>query len=203
MIAANELTDRSVTLRPMTPADAELHLAGEDEQTVRFLSWGRSTMETVLAWIEHNRTSLEESGPVRAFGICLTTTGTLVGMVETNMATSFFRSGVANITYGLYPDARGHGYATIAVSLAMRYLVAHTDTDVAAIQVHPENVASSRIPERLGFCFLGNRKASESDQMRTYAKPLRRPVQLRLSDVCQHEPIAASHNKPNASDPRS
>ena len=185
MIASNELTDCVVTLRPMTSADAEIHLAGEDEQTVRFLSGGRSTMETVLAWIECNRASHEASGPVRAFGICLTTTGALVGMVEANMAISFFSPGVANVTYGLYPDARGHGYATRAVYLAMRYLVDDTDTDVAAIQVHPENVASSRIPERLGFRFLGNRKASESDQMRTYAKSLRRPAELRLSDVCQ------------------
>ncbi len=185
MVAANELTDGVVTLRPMTPADAESHLAGEDEQTVRFLSGGRSTMETVLLWIECNRVSHEASGPVRVFGICLTDIGTLVGMVEANMATSFFRPGVANVTYGLYPDARGHGYATRAVYLAMRYLVDHTDTDVAAIQVHPENVASSRIPERLGFRFLGNRKASESDKMMTYAKSLRRPVELLLSDVCQ------------------
>jgi hypothetical protein len=75
MAESNELTDGVVTLRPMTPADAELHLAGEDEPTVRFLSGGRSTMETVLAWIERNRVSRETSGPVRSFGICLADTG--------------------------------------------------------------------------------------------------------------------------------
>ena len=185
MAAANELTDGVVTLRPMTPTDAELHLAGEDEPTARFLSGGRSTMETVLAWIERNRVSRETSGPVRSFGICLAATGALIGMVEANMAAPGFRPGVANISYGLYPEARGNGYATRAVDLITRYLVGQTGTDVAAIQVHPENLASARVPGRLGFRFLGERVTSESERMMTYAKSLRRPDKLRLSDVCQ------------------
>ncbi len=185
MAAADELTDGVVRLRPMTPADAEQHLAGEDEPTVRFLSGGRSTMETVLAWIERNRVSLETSGPVRAFGICLADAGTLVGMVEANMSAPGFRPGVANITYGLYPDVRGTGYATRAVDLLTRYLVDQTDTEVAAIQVHPENLASARLPGRLGFRYLGDRPTSENGRLMTYAKPLRRPDELSLSDVRQ------------------
>ena len=122
MTPADELTDGIVTLRSMTPADAELHLAGEDEPTVQYLSGGHSTMETVLAWIGRSRVSLASSGPVRAFGICLTATGTLVGMVEANMAAPGFRPGVANISFGLHPSARGHGHATRAVDLLRRYL---------------------------------------------------------------------------------
>jgi RimJ/RimL family protein N-acetyltransferase len=181
----DELTDGVVTLRPMTPADAERHLAGEDEPTARFLSGGRSTMETVLASIERNRVSRETSGPVRSFGICVAATGTLVGMVEANMAAPGFRPGVANISYGLYPEARGNGYATRAVDLLTRYLVDHTAADVAAIQVHPENLPSARLPGRIGFRFLGVRKTSESDRMMTYAKSLRRDAELGLTDVCQ------------------
>jgi RimJ/RimL family protein N-acetyltransferase len=180
-----ELTDGVVTLRPMTPADAERHLAGEDEPTARFLSGGHSTMETVLAWIERCRVSRESSGPVRAFGICLAATGTLVGMVEANMAAPGFRQGVANISYGLYPDARGNGYATRAVDLVTRYLTENTGAQMAAIQVHPENLPSARLPGRLGFRFLGNRVTTESDRMMTYAKSLRRVDDLRLSDVCE------------------
>lgn len=141
-------------------------------------------METVLAWIERNRVSRETSGPVRSFGICLAGTGTLVGVVEANTATPGFHPGIANISYGLYPDARGHGYATRAVDLVTRYLADHTGTDVAAIQVHPENLASVRLPGRLGFRFLGDRVTPEGDRMMTYAKTLRRADELRLSDVC-------------------
>jgi RimJ/RimL family protein N-acetyltransferase len=181
---SNELTDGVVTLRLMTPADAERHLAGEDEPTARFLSGGRSTMETVLAGIERKRESWESSGPVRSFGICLAAAGTLVGMVEANMAAPGFHPGVANISYGLYPDARGHGYATRAVDLLMRYLVDKTDTVVAAIQVHPENLASARLPGRLGFRFLGDRVTPEGERMLTWAKSLRRADEPSLSDVC-------------------
>lgn len=184
MPPAHELSDGVVTLRPMTPADAAVHLAGEDEPTARFLSGGRSTMETVLAWIERNRVSRETSGPVLSFGICLARTGALVGMVEANIATPGFHPGVANISYGLYPGARGHGYATRSVDLVTRYLADHAGTEVAAIQVHSENLASARVPGRLGFRFLGERVTPEGDRMMTYAKSLRRAKELRLSDVC-------------------
>ena len=183
--AVNELSDGVVTLRALTPTDAEVHLAGEDEPTVRFLSGGRSTMATVLAWIERNRLSREASGPVRSFGICLAATGTLVGVVEANLATPGFRPGVANISYGLYPGARGHGYATRAVELMTRHLVDCTAAAIAAIQVHPENPASARLPGRLSFRFLGERVTAEGERMLTYAKALRQPAELRLADVCQ------------------
>jgi RimJ/RimL family protein N-acetyltransferase len=181
-----DLTDGVVVLRPMTPADAELHLAGEDEPTVRFLSGGRSTVETVLAWIERNRVSRGSAGPVRSFGICLAATGALIGMVEANLAAPGFRSGVANISYGLYPGARGHGHATRAVVLMTRYLAAESDADVAAIQVQPENFASARLPGRAGFRFLGERVTADGERMMTYAMALRPPAgEVSLSDVCQ------------------
>jgi RimJ/RimL family protein N-acetyltransferase len=183
------MTDGIVLLRLMTPADAAEHLAGEDELAARFLSGGRSTIETVLASIERNRLSWDSAGPVRCLGICLAATGVLIGMVEANLAAPGFRPRVANISYGLYPEARGQGYATRAVALMLRYLTEDSDADVAAIQVHPENHASARVPVRAGFHFLGERMTPEGDRMMTYARALRSSEgELRLSDVCELSP---------------
>ncbi len=183
-LACVDFTDSIVTLRPMTPADAEAHLAGEDEPTVRYLSGGRSTVATVSAWIERNRVSWEFGGPVRCFGIREAATGRLIGMVEAHLAAPGFRAGVANISYGLYPEARGKGYATRAVRLMVSHLAEETDAGVAAIQVHPENVASAAVPARAGFRRLGERVTPDGERMLTFGLSLRPTAdELTLSDV--------------------
>jgi len=181
-----QLTDGVILLRPMTPADAATHLAGEDEPTARFLSGGRSTIETVTAWIERCRLSWETNGPVRAFGIREKATGDLVGMVEANLAAADYRDSVTNISYGLYPAARGRGYATRAVRLVVRYLVEKTAANIAVIQTHPENSASARVALRAAFRPLGDRIASDGDRMVVFAVGLRPEVgELALTDVCR------------------
>lgn len=169
----------------MTLDDAAFHLAGEDEPTVRYLSGGRSTLATVTAWIELNRRSWESGGPVRCFGICEAITDQLVGMVEANLAAPGFRAGVANISYGIYPAARGKGYATRAVLLVADYLAEKTDAGVAVIQVHIENEASAAVPVRAGFRRLGERVTSAGERMLTFALLLRPAAdQLTISSVC-------------------
>jgi hypothetical protein len=106
MAMAIELTDGVVALRPMTPADAELHLAGEDELAVRFLSGGRSTVETVLAWIERSRVSRDSAGPVRCLGVCLAVTGVLIGHGRRSRSTL---SLIARNTSGARPPTNTTG----------------------------------------------------------------------------------------------
>jgi hypothetical protein len=113
-----ELTDGKILLRHFRLVDAESHLAGEDAEQVRWLSGGRGTLPGVLAWIEGNQRHWQVAGPVFNFAIVHAHTGTLLGMVEAN--TDYLRiaglhEGDANISYGLYPCARGHGYASRAV----------------------------------------------------------------------------------------
>ena len=182
--AKDQLTDGLIILRQITPADAEQHLAGEDEPTVQFLSGGRSTMKSVLAWAEFCQQSWDSSGPKKAFGISLLDANELIGAVDFDIAAPGIRAGVANISYGLYPDARGNGYATRAVSLVMRYLVSQTRVAIAVIRVDRENINSQRIPERLDFNYLGLGKTPESVNLMTYAKALRGSNELELSDVC-------------------
>ncbi len=182
---AIELTDNVIILRPMTLDDAATHLAGEDELTVRFLSGGRSSLETVCAQIERNRRSWEVGGPIRCFGIREAATGELIGIVEANVAAPGYRSGVANISYGLYPHARGRGFVTRAVRLMVRHLTENSIAAVAVIQVDPENQDSARVPPRLGFRLLGTRDAEGGSRMTVFGLRLA-PAKdaLTLCDVC-------------------
>ena len=118
-----ELTDGTILLRPFRPEDAATHLTGEDAEQVRWLSGGRGTLVRVLAWIEANQRHWQAGGPVFNFAIVNASTGTLLGMVEATTdyrRIAGLRQGDANISYGLYPGARGHGYASRAVALVGR-----------------------------------------------------------------------------------
>jgi RimJ/RimL family protein N-acetyltransferase len=158
----------------MTQADAADHLAGEDEPTVRWLSGGVGTPETVSRWIDRNLESWRTEGAIRSFGIRDAATDTLIGMVEANLALAGLRSGAANISYGLSAPARGRGYASRAVELMCSYLGAETPTDVVVIQVDPENEMSLRVPGRTRFKYVGTRISSQNELLRTFIRRLLR-----------------------------
>ncbi len=62
--------------------------------------------------------------------------------------------GEVEIGYGLAPSARGHGYATSAVSLLLDWVAAQGARSVRA-EVLPGNTASLRLLDRLGFQDVG------------------------------------------------
>lgn len=165
--------DGVVRLRPMSVEDAEVHLSGEDESTVRWLSGERSTIETVTAWIERNLRSLERGGPVRCFGIRRVDGDVLVGVVEATLDLPGLRQGVANISYGLYPHARGRRYATRAVELMCDYLVSETPAWAAVVRAHRENEASHGVPGRAGFRCVGSYTSPGGGELVTYLRRLR------------------------------
>ena len=65
-----------------------------------------------------------------------------------------------NISYGIYPEARGKGYAVEAVKLLMQFLkkLGHKRT---IIRVNPQNVASLSVPRKLGFEELNDESKDE------------------------------------------
>lgn len=184
MAMENSLSDGIVFLRKITAKDVERHLAAEDEPTVRFLSGGRSTAKSVLAWAKTAEQSWNSSGPKRSFGIALSKEGELIGMVDFNVEAPKLHVGVANISYGIYPDARGNGYATRAVELVTNYIRYQTNINIVVIGAHTENVKSQRVAERLGFLRLGIHLVGDSgDELEIYAKTLRKHKELSLSDI--------------------
>jgi RimJ/RimL family protein N-acetyltransferase len=74
-------------------------------------------------------------------------------MVEANFmldAHDGIDEGDANISYGLYPAARGKGYASRAVNLMVEFLW-ERGVRRAVIRVAPGNERSLRVPRRTGF----------------------------------------------------
>ncbi|MEU6803580.1 GNAT family N-acetyltransferase [Streptomyces neyagawaensis] len=166
------LSDGLVTLSPLRPEDAETHLAGEDEELVRWLSGGRSTREGVDAYLRHCQEQWEASGPLRAFGIRVGTDEVLAGTIDLRFTVAGLAPGQVNVAYGLYPPWRGRGLATRAVLLVSGYAAAEGGKE-AVIRVEPENAASAAVARRSGF--LPGKRTQDEDGTRLdwYVRDLR------------------------------
>lgn len=139
-----------VELRTLSTADAQPHNAGEDEETVRWLTGAPSTIDATVAHFEMLAANQERGEGQRGFGVWVD--GVLAGYVDCNPAvTDGLRSGEVNITYAVHPWARGQGVARRAVELICAFIRDHHIGTKAAIRVDPANEASIRLAERCGF----------------------------------------------------
>ena len=165
-----KLTNGTLSLRPFTLDDAEYHLTHEDSETEKWLSGGKSTLESVTAWIQKNAESWANGGPVYNFAVT-DASKTLIGMVEARPIdrTVFnLQDGDMNISYGIYPKARGNGYAAQAVQLLMQFLKEH-GFKRAIIRINPDNTASLSVPRTLGFEKL---QGESKDELIAFGKTL-------------------------------
>jgi RimJ/RimL family protein N-acetyltransferase len=166
---AAELTDGIITLRPPRFEDAADHLAGEDDEIAKWLSGGRSTLETVQSYIRSCEENWRGYGPRRAFGIFDNATNRLVGSIEANLAFPLLEPGQVNVSYGVFPAWRGTG---IAFRLMGAYLKSVGGLRQMVLRISNENAASLRVAEKSGFQFLGNFQEPEGRMVR-YAFDLR------------------------------
>lgn len=152
-VGTPRLGDGVVRLRPFLADDADVHLAGEGEDTVRFLSGGTSTLAGTQAWIATHRAGWETGGPALVLAVEEIASGHLAGVVEARFDVAPADGaaiGAANLSYGLYPAARGRGLATRSIRLLLGEL-ARRGVAEAVIRVDPANPASLRLARRLGF----------------------------------------------------
>ncbi|MFG3137603.1 GNAT family N-acetyltransferase [Streptomyces sp. NPDC048211] len=167
-----ELSDGVITLSPLQPEDVEPHLAGEDELLVRWLNGGPGTREGVEAYVRHCRDQWEGAGPLRAFGIRAGADRILAGTVDLRFAGEGLAPGQVNVAYGLYPSWRGHGLATRAVLLVMRYAASEGAAE-AVIQVDPDNPGSGAVARRAGFTPVGRTRRQDGTRFDRYVRDLR------------------------------
>jgi RimJ/RimL family protein N-acetyltransferase len=171
----NQFTDGVISIRPFILEDAPEHLAGEDDEQVKWLSGGKGTLDGIQGWIARAQTYWRQDGPVFTFAI-VDTTGKLIGMVEANTDSARIQGiqpGDANISYGLYPFARRHGYATRAVNLVTEF-IASKGVQRAVIRVHPDNARSLMVPERCGFAQQRTMLTRGGDPLVVFVKQLAR-----------------------------
>ncbi|MFL5761994.1 MAG: GNAT family N-acetyltransferase [Thermomicrobiales bacterium] len=169
-----ELTDGVVRLVPFKLDYAGEHLAGDDEENIKWLSGGISSIDTVKDWILRGLESWENDGPVLTFAIFDVMENKLVGMTEANSnpeAIDGLNEGNVNISYNVYPFARGKGYATRAVLLLTEFLKEKRFT-TALIRVHPDNRNSLGVPERARFIRTRLITTAQGEELIAFEKPL-------------------------------
>ncbi|GAA2161592.1 hypothetical protein GCM10010403_05840 [Glycomyces rutgersensis] len=147
------LTDGTVTLSPLGPADFADHYAGEDEELVRWLSGDPATPEGLRDYLDCCARWWRAGGPFHNFGIRVGPALELAGTVDVQTDMYYLREGQTNLAYGLYPQWRGRGLATRAVRLACAYAASIGCTE-AVIRCEPENTRSAAVAARAGFTFL-------------------------------------------------
>ncbi len=171
------LADGVVTLRPLALADAQAHLAGEDDELVRWLNGGAGTRERVDAYVRRCMAAWAAGGPTFAFGIHVGADDVLVGTIEVQLEHEELVPGQANLAYGLYPGARGHGFATRAVVLACAFAAARPGISAAVIRVDPRNGASAAVAVRAGFHVKERRVEAREGALDRYVSTVSRTAE--------------------------
>lgn len=138
------------TLRRLEHSDVEAHCAGEDEQTIRWHTGGRGTLEATKAHFDWLARNARAGTGKQGFGVWVD--DRLAGYVDANPDDDdgLLPSDV-NISYSVHPWARGRGVAVEAVTLICAFIRDRDLGQRAAIKVEPENTASVRVARRAGF----------------------------------------------------
>jgi RimJ/RimL family protein N-acetyltransferase len=161
-----------VELRPLTAADAEAHWAGEDDETVRWLSGVQGAVEGTVRYFEHLAENARRGTGKQGFGVRLD--GRPAGYVDYDADLEPYTAGGApvgpgdvNLAYFVHPWARGRGVAVAAVGLVCDLLRTRNVGRRAVLRVEPANRASVRVAEKAGFRHLGDAEVLEPHQDRT------------------------------------
>ncbi|WP_312162673.1 GNAT family N-acetyltransferase [Phenylobacterium sp.] len=145
------LTDGVVVLDGHRVADAEAHLAGEDEEMLRrFDAPHASTLEQTRAAIQRWIDARSAGGPMIAYAM-RRPSGLLLGGCELRPVAA----DRIDVSYWTFPSFRGRGYAGRALALLCE--AAATLDGVRRIEAHidADNLASRRVAERAGFVERG------------------------------------------------
>ena len=152
------LSGDGFVLRPLSTRDARPWHAGEDEEQRRWFEFpGPAPIENVVAAIDAWRSSWENDGPVRHWGIWVQPDETLVGGVEIRDR----GDRRANVSYVVFPPARRRRIATRAVHLASTWAFGHLPIDAVVAIIHEDNIASRGVAEASGFSSDGIADPSE------------------------------------------
>lgn len=137
-------------LRALAPSDAEAWKQGEDSEQIRwFEAPGPAPIESIVAVIEAWRSGWDDSGAVRHWGIWVD--GGLAGSVELRIR----QDGKANVSYLVFPHARGRGLAAKVVRLAARWAFSDLGVPAVVAVIDERNTASRATATRAGFSFDG------------------------------------------------
>jgi RimJ/RimL family protein N-acetyltransferase len=143
------LTDGVVTLNGFSERDVDAHVGGEDDEQARRFGWfpDRSTHETARAAFERWARDWAENGATRAFAMRRADSGELLGGCQLRLC----EKQMAELSYWTFPQHRGHGFARRAAALVCRFAFDNLRVERIEAYVEPDNVASRRVVESVGF----------------------------------------------------
>jgi RimJ/RimL family protein N-acetyltransferase len=143
------LSDDQVLIDALTPADAEAHWAGEDDEQARRFGWypRRSTLERVQAHLVASEAQWREHGPSRTWAFRNATTRTLVGGCEVRLQDD----ATAQLSWWVFPAYRRRGIASRAVRLVTAYAFRALGVRQLEAFIEPDNAASRGVARNAGF----------------------------------------------------
>lgn len=177
-----QLSDGVISLVPFGLQHAKLHLAGEDDELVRWLNGGPGTKERVEAYARRCEQWWIDQGDAdpRAFAIMVDESGSQAGYIDLRFKADYITDGQVNISYGLYPQWRGRGLVTRAVHLICDYATQEGATQ-AVIRSAPGNPKSAAVAQRAGFRFEQRVTETSDEVFNRHLRDLQ-PGNLRSSD---------------------
>ena len=148
-----EIKTERLFLRTLTDADAEIvkNYSGEFKNT-----------EDALEWIRGVNTRKDMNDICFMFYIWLKQTNQLIGRVYFH--SKYELGGEVEIGYGINEEHRNKGYATEAAKAVIKFAFEQTGQKELAAIVKPENIASRRVIEKLGFTYRGIRTVFDEEE---------------------------------------
>jgi ribosomal-protein-alanine N-acetyltransferase len=148
------LVTKRLRLRQFEARDlVGLHACFSDQQAMRFWNFPAcKTMAetaTMLAWLA-NTTRRADS---LAWAVAKKSNGQLIGMVNYHQRQA--RHGRLHLGYIIAPRQQGNGFGAEAVRAVLSYCSEALKAHRIEALIHPDNAASIRLVERLGFCCEG------------------------------------------------
>lgn len=142
-------TERELVLRPLVGRNAEALYAladGHREELRRYMTWvDRTTALADMTFHILSQDGFWKKGI--AYGIEVD--GVLHG--EVGFHHSDMKNDRAEVGYWLAPPAQGKGYALRAVKMALEAAFRHTSVNRVEAKIHPQNLRSVTLVEKLGF----------------------------------------------------
>ena len=152
------LRDAEVVLRPSREDDVPAIREVYSELDIRrWMGWGAELPDDAEARANIARAaSAWEDGTWAVFRIADADSDQVIGGINLR----FGEYDTAEISYFLRTSARGRGIATRAARLVVRWAFEELGIERIELRVHPDNTASQRVAERLGFVREGVERAS-------------------------------------------
>ena len=144
------LTTRRLRLRRFEPRDAAgLHVCFGDLDAMRFWNFPASKTlaetEKSLGWLGKTTSPYDHL----AWAVCKKSNDQCIGMVNYHHRDA--RNRRLELGYIIAPKHQGNGFGTEAVRAVLDYCADELNVHRVEALIHPENTASRRLVERLGF----------------------------------------------------